>query len=104
MYKWFKWCISDRGSVSDRLKARGYPCAKGYNSSASQWDSGEQMKLSSGHPTVHFGIIVEGSLGEGVGRVRGGGGRGGRCTVGPPGSLTNVVEKSAYNVQGQSFW
>ena len=62
MYKWFKWCISDMRSVSDWLKARGYPCAKGYNSSASQWLSAEQVRLFSGHPKVHFGTIVEGSL------------------------------------------
>ena len=80
MYKQFKWCISDRRSVSDRLKARVYPCAKGYNSSASQWLSGEQVRLCSGHPKVHFGTIVEGS-----------GGRGGGCTVGPPGSLTTTA-------------
>ena len=67
MYKWFKWCISDRRSVSDWLKARGYPCAKGYNSSASQWLSGEQARLCSGHPKVHFGTIVEGSGGGGGG-------------------------------------
>ena len=84
MYKQFKWCISDRRSVSDRLKARGYPCAKGYNSSASQWLSREQVRLCSGHPKVHFGTIVEGSCG-------GGGGGGGWCTVGPPGSLTMCV-------------
>ena len=83
MYKRFKWCISDRRSVSDRLKARGYPCAKGYNSSASQWLSGEQVRLCSGHPKVHFGTIVEGSWGW-----RGGGGG---CTVGPPGSLTILL-------------
>ena len=77
MYKRFKCCISDQRSVSDQLKARGYPYAKGYNSSASQWLSGEQVKLCSGHPKVHFGTIVEGSWG-------GGGG----CTVGPPGSPT----------------
>ena len=54
MYKWFKWCISDLPSVSDWLNARGYPCAKGYNSSASQRLSGEQVTLCSGHPRVHF--------------------------------------------------
>ena len=85
MYKRFKWCISDRRSVSNRLKARGYPCAKGYNSSASQWLSGEQVRLCSGHPKVHFGTIVEGSLG---------GGGGGGCTVGPPGSLTTISRQS----------
>ena len=78
---WFKWCISDLRSVSARMNARGYPCAKGYNSSASQWLSGGKVKLCSGHPKVHFGTIVEGSWGVG-----GGGG----CTMGPPGSLTNV--------------
>ena len=82
MYKRFKWYISDRRSVSDRLKARGYPCAKGYNFSASQWLSGEQVKLCFGHPKVYFGTIVEGSWG--------GGGGGGGCTVGPPGSLTKM--------------
>ena len=67
MYKRFKWCISDRRSVSDRLKARGEPCAKGYNSSASQWLSGEQVRLCSGHPKVHFGTAVEVSWGGGGG-------------------------------------
>ena len=62
------------------MNARGYPCAKGYNSSASQWLSGEQVRLCPGHPKVHFGTIAEGSLGRG-------GGGGGRCMVGPPGSL-----------------
>ena len=71
MYKWYKWCISDLRSVRDRLKARGYPCAKGYNSSASQWLSGEQVRLCSGHPKVHFGTIVEGSWGRGGGGVHG---------------------------------
>ena len=74
MYKWFNWCIIDLRSVSARVNARGYPCAKGCNSSASQWLSGEQVRLCSGHPKVHFGTIVEGSWGG--------------CTVGPPGSLT----------------
>ena len=60
---------SDRRSVSDRPKARGYPCAKGYNSSASLWLCEEQVRLRSGHPKVHFGTIVEGS-----GRGGGGGG------------------------------
>ena len=67
MYKRFKWCVSDWRSVSDRLKTRGYPCAKGCNSSASQWLSGEQVRLCSGHPKVHFGTIVEGSWGGGRG-------------------------------------
>ena len=50
-----------------RVNVREYPCAKGYNSSASRWLSGEQVKLCSGHPKVHFGTIVEGSWrGEGV--------------------------------------
>ena len=70
MYKWFKWRISDRRSVSDRLKARGYPCAKGYNSSASQWLSGEQVRLCSGHPKVHFWTIVQGGWGGGWGGGR----------------------------------
>ena len=73
MYKRFKWCLSDRRAVSDRLKVRGYPCAKGYNSSASQWLSGEQVRLCSGHPKVRFGTIVEGSWEE----WGGGGGVGG---------------------------
>ena len=63
MYKWFKWCISDLRSVRARVNTRGYPCAKSCNSSASQWLSGEQVRLCSGHPMVHFGTIVEGSLG-----------------------------------------
>ena len=70
MYKWFKWRISGLHSVSARVNARGYPCAKGCNSSASQWLSGEQVRLCSGHPKVHFGTIVEGSWG----RVLGGSG------------------------------
>ena len=88
MYKWFKWCISDLCSVSDWLKARGYPCAKGYNSSASQWLSGEQVRLCSGHPKVHFGTIVEGSW-----RV----GRG--CTAGPTGSLTIGLDATDSSVR-----
>ena len=43
--------------------------------------TGKYRQLYSGHPKVHFGTIVEGSW-------RGGGG-GGVCTVGPPGSLTS---------------
>ena len=62
------------------MKARGYLCAKGCNSSASQWLSGEQVRLCSGHPKVHIGTIVEGSWGA--------------CTVGPPGSLTICVGDS----------
>ena len=77
MYKWFKWCMSDLRSVSALVNARGYPCAKGCNSSASQWLSGEQVRLCSGHPKVHFGTIVEGSWGG--------------YTVGPLGSLTKLV-------------
>ena len=46
------------------MNARGYPCAKGCNSSASQRLSGEQVRLCSGHPKVHFGTIVEGSWGD----------------------------------------
>ena len=46
----------------------------------SQWLSGEQVRLCSGHPKVHFGTIVEGSLA--------GGGEGGGCTGDPAGSLT----------------
>ena len=53
--------------MTGALKAREYPCAKGYNSNASQWLSGEQVRLCSGHPKVHFGTIVEGSWGEGGG-------------------------------------
>ena len=90
MYKRFKWCISDRRSVSDRLKARGCPRAKGYNSSASQWLSGEQVRLCLGHPKAHFETIAEGSCGRG-----GGGGEG----VSPPGSLTISKAKS-----GESDW
>ena len=67
IYKWFKWRINDLRSVSARVNARGYPCAKGCNSSASQWLSGEQVRLCSGHPKVHFGTIVEGSWGGGGG-------------------------------------
>ena len=65
--------LSDLRSVSDWLNARGYPCAKGSNSSASQSLSGEQVGLYSGHPKVHFGSIVEGSLrgGGGGGEVQG---------------------------------
>ena len=77
MYKWFKWCISDLRSISAQVNARGYPCAKGCNSSASQWLCGEQVRLCSGHLKVHFGTIVEGSWGE--------------CTVGPLGSLTIIT-------------
>ena len=66
--------LGDAFRTSDRLKARGYPCAKGYNSSASQWLSGEQVRLCSGHPKVHFGTKLEGSSGGGGG---GGGGEGG---------------------------
>ena len=51
-----------------------------YNSSASQWLSGEQVILCSGHPKVYFGTIVEGSCG-------GWGGVHGRSS----GSLTNVA-------------
>ena len=80
MCKWFNWRISDLRSVSAQVNARGYPCTKGWNSSASQWLSGEQVRLCSGHPKVHFGTIVEGSWG---------GWRG--CSVGPPGSLTKCV-------------
>ena len=65
MNKWFKLCISDLRSVSDWLNSRGYPCAKGYNSSASQWLSGEQVRLCLGYPKVFFGTIIEGSLGVG---------------------------------------
>ena len=68
VYKWFKWRISDLRSVSARVNARGYPCAKGCNSSASQWLSGEQVRLCLGHPKVHFGTIVEGSWGGGGAR------------------------------------
>ena len=68
MYKWFKWCVNDLCSVSARVNARGYPCAKGYNSSASQWLSREQVRLCSGHLKVHFGTIVEGSWGVGGAR------------------------------------
>ena len=50
-----------------QVNARGYPCAKGCNSSASQWLSGEQVRLCLGHPKVHFGTIVEGSSGGGGG-------------------------------------
>ena len=78
-------------SVSDRLKARGYPCAKGYNSSASQSLSGEQVRLCSGHPKVHFGTIVEGSGGWGQGV-------GGGCIWGPPGSLTTVFQTESSDV------
>ena len=67
MHKCFKWCISNLRSVSDWLKAREYPCANGYNSSAPQGLSGEQVRLCSGHPRKHFGIIVEGSWEEGGG-------------------------------------
>ena len=41
------------------------------------------MRLCSGHPRVHFRNRVEGSWE--------GGGGGGGCTVGPPGSLTNLL-------------
>ena len=58
MYKLLKWCISSLRSVSAWVNARGYPCAKGYNSSASQWLSGEQVRLCPGHPKVHLGTIV----------------------------------------------
>ena len=75
MYKWFKWCISDLRSVSARVNARGYPCAKRCNSSTSQWLSGKQVRLWLGHPKVHFGTIVEGSWGGG-----GGGGMHGRSS------------------------
>ena len=68
------------------MNARGYPCAKGYNSSASQWLSGEQVRLCPGHPKVHFGTILEGSWGES--------GRGGGCTVCPPGSLTKCFVRT----------
>ena len=61
-------------SVRARLSTRGYLCAKGYNSSSSQWLSGKQVRLCSGHLTVQFGTIVEGSCGEG------GGARGGRSS------------------------
>ena len=57
------------------MNARRYPCAKGYNSSASQRLSGEQVRLCSGHPKVHFGTIVEGSW-RGMGGGGGGGGGG----------------------------
>ena len=89
MCKWVKWCISDLRSVSDWLNSRGYPFAKGYNSSASQWLSGEQVRLFLGHYKVHFGTLVEGTWGgmrgswttgggggrEGWGQMGGGGGR-----------------------------
>ena len=71
MDKWFKLCSSDPCSVSDWLNARGYPCTKGYNSSASQWLSEEEVRLCFGHPKVHFRTIVEGFLG--LGEVGGGG-------------------------------
>ena len=64
------------------MNTRGNPCAKGYNSSASQWLSGEQVRLCSGQPKV-------GTFWDHSGRFRwGGGGGGGGCTVGPLGSLT----------------
>ena len=66
-------CASELGSVSDYLNARGCPFAKGYNSSASQWLSGEQVRLCSGHPKVNFGTLVVGSWGR-EGGVGGGGG------------------------------
>ena len=56
------------------MNARGYSCAKDCNSSESQWLSGEQVRLCSGHPKVHFGTIVEGSWGTGGGGGGGGGG------------------------------
>ena len=65
MHMWFKWSLNDLRSVSDGLNSRGYFCAKGYNSSASQWLSWEQVRMCSGHPKVHFGTIVEGSWGRG---------------------------------------
>ena len=71
MYKWFKWRISDLRSVSARVNARRYPCAKGCNSSASQWLSGEQVRLYLGDPKVHFGTIVEGSWWGGGGVLGG---------------------------------
>ena len=83
-YNWFKWCISDLRSVSDLLNARGSPCTKSYKSSASQWLSGEQVRLRSGHPKVQFGTIVEGSWKGGVGGVG--------CTVALSGSLTNILK------------
>ena len=90
MYKWFKWCVtvSDLRSVSDRW-TRGYPCAKGYNSSTSQWLSGQQKRLCSRHPKVHFGTIVEGFWKGREGAAGGGGGGG--STGGPTGSLTNSI-------------
>ena len=60
-------------SFSDWLNARGYPCIKGFHSSASLWLSGEQVRLCSGHPKVHFGTIVVGSWGDGGGGGVGGG-------------------------------
>ena len=42
---------------------------------------GEQVRLCSGHPKVHFGTIVEGFWGGWLGG-------GGVCSVGPPGSPT----------------
>ena len=93
MYKWFNWCIIDLCSVNARVNTRGYPCAKGCNSSASQWLSGEQVRLCLGHPKVHFGTIVEGSWGG--------------CTVGPPGSLTKyavVKIRNSCHVKVMDFW
>ena len=51
-------------------RARGNPCAKGCNSSASQWLSGEQVRLCLGHPKVHFGTIVGSFWGGGGGYAR----------------------------------
>ena len=91
MYKWFKWRISDLRSVSARVNARGYPWAKGCNSSASQWLFGEQVRLCSGDSKVHFGTIVEGSWGGG------GGGGGVRGVLGGSSGLPRYSSFKAYN-------
>ena len=73
--------MPQRPACSQRpTEGKRVPLRKGYNSSASQWLSGEQVRLCSGHPKVYFGTIVEGSW---VG-----------CTVGPPCSLTIVVDRN----------
>ena len=85
-------------SVSDWLNARGYPCAKGDNSIASQWLSGEQMRLCSGHSKVHFVNIVVGFWkweGGGGGCTETGGEGGGFVLLALSLTLFAAVEQSS---------
>ena len=77
MYKWFEWCIRDLRSVSGRGNARGYPCTKGYNSSAPPVTVRRTSEIVLGTP---LGTFRDHSGRFGV--------RGEGCTADAPGSST----------------